>query len=313
MTLGGDIAAQLHRNMCDHPGFGYSWAERYGGPEIVVWTVAGRSYAFNVGDYDCSSSAGTVWRKILEGTPFEGVLDGAPSTHYMKDVYLASGLFEWWDWWDATPGDLMLNSGYHVAVAQPYGELSEFSSNEYGGAYGGQRGDQTGWESHVCSRYNYPWDGCLHYNGGADKYLTMEDDMKRIFNGGGKVYRLYDPKSGKHMLTLDENERNVLVGSGWGDEGVAFAAPRGGTSAVFRMLHPNSGGHFFTADFDEAAGLQDQGWKYEGVQWFGKDNGSDVFRLYNPNGGDHFWTASAKERDDLKKAGWQYEGVAWRV
>lgn len=313
MTLGGDIAAQLHRNMCDHPGFGYSWAERYGGPEIVVWTVAGRNYAFNVGDYDCSSSAGTVWRKVLEGTPFEGVLDGAPSTHYMRDVYLESGLFEWWDWWDATPGDLMLNSGSHVAIAQPYGELSEFSSNEYGECYGGQRGDQTGWESHVCARYNYPWDGCLHYNGGADKYLVLEDDMKRIFNGGGDIHRLYDPNSGKHMYTVDNGEKDALAGAGWKYEGVAFKAPKGGTVAIYRMLNPNNGAHMFTADFDEASGMQDGGWKYEGVQFFGADKGTDVHRLYNPNAADHFWTADAKERDSLKKAGWQYEGVAWRV
>ena len=95
MSLGGDIAAQLHRNMCDHPGFGYSWEERYGGPDVVVWTVAGHNYAFNVGDYDCSSSSCTVWQKVLEGTPYEGALDGATYTGNMRSVFLDSGLFEW--------------------------------------------------------------------------------------------------------------------------------------------------------------------------------------------------------------------------
>ena len=25
-----NVAAQIHANMCDDPGFGYSWGERYG-------------------------------------------------------------------------------------------------------------------------------------------------------------------------------------------------------------------------------------------------------------------------------------------
>jgi len=165
-----EIAAYIHRRMCEDNRFGYSWEERYGAfPE--TWVIDGRPYEISVGDYDCSSSTITAWQKALEGTPYEGALEGATYTGNMRDVFVGSGLFEWHDMsFLAEPGDLYLNEVNHVAMCQTqYPDvLSEFSGNEYGGAYGGQRGDQTGWESHICDYYDYPWNGILHYNGKAD-------------------------------------------------------------------------------------------------------------------------------------------------
>jgi hypothetical protein len=34
-------------------------------------------------------------------------------------------------------------------------------------------------------------------------------------------YRVYNPNSGLHHWTMDQNERDVLVGYGWNDEGIA--------------------------------------------------------------------------------------------
>ena len=31
-----NIAAQIHANMCNDPGFGYSWSERYGNSADIV-------------------------------------------------------------------------------------------------------------------------------------------------------------------------------------------------------------------------------------------------------------------------------------
>ena len=201
MSSMGDRAARLHRFMCEHPGFGYSWGERYGGPE----TVDVEGVTLNVGDYDCSSSVITVWRKLLEGTPYAGALDGATYTGNMRAVFCGSGLFEWVDVSRARPGDLYLNEASHVAMCQPGGQLSEFSINEHGGVYGGQRGDQTGWESHLAGTYSYPWDGCLHYNGKLDGAASAGNKRRRrkmecIIRPNGENYLVYFDGTEAHPL-----------------------------------------------------------------------------------------------------------------
>ena len=35
------------------------------------------------------------------------------------------------------------------------------------------------------------------------------------------LYRLYNPNDGLHHWTMDSNERDVLIGFGWIDEGIA--------------------------------------------------------------------------------------------
>lgn len=170
-----EIAAAIHRRMCEDDRFGYSWEERYGATR-EVWTIGGEKVAIRVGDYDCSSSTITAWKLALAGTAYEGKLDGATYTGNMRGVFLKSGLFEWKPMsFDAQPGDLYLNEANHVAMCQQNDAsadiLSEFSGNEYGGAYGGRRGDQTGYEAHIGGYYDYPWDGILHYNGKADGYV----------------------------------------------------------------------------------------------------------------------------------------------
>lgn len=176
-----DVAAQIHYNMCMDPGFGYSWAERYGDVnDPVYYEIGGQTYGpIYRGDYDCSSSYITAWRAALRPTKFNGCLDGASYTGNIMPVFLGSGLFEAWDTasTSAERGDGYLNIENHVAMCQdggngdgPFGWdcLTEFSSNEFFGAYGGVRGDQTGWESHLTGYYWYPWDVTIHYNGGAD-------------------------------------------------------------------------------------------------------------------------------------------------
>ena len=156
------LAADIHRRMVEDDRFGYSWAERYGStPE--TWDVDGVPITINVGDYDCSSSTITAWKLALRAGGYS--LNGATYTGNMKSAFLATGLFKWVDWQKAERGDLLLNEGNHVAMCQGGMKLSEFSINEFGGTYGGVRGDQTGREARMNNIYNYPWDGCLHYIG----------------------------------------------------------------------------------------------------------------------------------------------------
>ena len=298
-------AANIHRFMCDHPGFGYSWEERYGGPD----QVAVEGVALNVGDYDCSSSTITAWRKALEGTSYAGSLDGATYTGNMRRVFVNSGLFDWVPVENAEPGDLYLNESNHVAMCQPDGTLSEFSSNEYGGCYGGERGDQTGWESHVTGYYSYPWDGCLKYNGVADE----EEDMYDVFvpSAGAPIHRLFNAATGEHFYTCAEDEKNGLVAQGWAYEGVAWKCPDP-QAAVFRMWMPG-GKHFFTASFDEAQGLTKNRWKCEGVPFFAKREGTPVLRAFHPQTGDHFLTTDKGEFATALSNGYQDEGTAFYV
>lgn len=139
------------------------------------------------------------------------------------------------------------------------------------------------------------------------------DDLQYVYNGGGDVYRLYNPNGGKHFFTLSGGERDNLVNSGWSDEGVAWTAPRSAEIPVYRMYNPGNGDHFFTQDFGTCRDLQDAGWAYEGVPFFTNRDGRPVFRLYNPNSGEHFYTASEAERNNLQFAGWDYEGVAFNA
>ena len=167
------IAAATHARMCNDPRFGYSWEERWGHtPE--KWTIGGSTFSMNVGDYDCSSSTITAWRKALTGTKYAHALDDATYTGNMREVFVGSGLFEWKPMsFLAEPGDLYLNEENHVAMCQTQvpDVLSEFSWGD-NGAYGNRRGDQDGGESSVHAYYDYPWDGILHYNGKADTVTT---------------------------------------------------------------------------------------------------------------------------------------------
>lgn len=164
-----ETAAAIHYRMVTDDRFGYSWEERFGAnPE--TWAIDGKQYSIRVGDYDCSSSCITAWAIALRGTAHEGCLEDATYTGNMREAFLGSGLFEWKPLsFIASPGDLYLNEANHVAMCQTQvpDVLSEFSWGD-NGAYGNQRGDQSGWEAHVCDYYDYPWDGILHYNGKAD-------------------------------------------------------------------------------------------------------------------------------------------------
>jgi len=174
-----EVAAKIHQRMCDDDGFGYSWEERYGtSTDKVTWVIEGRKYTLNRGDYDCSSSVITAWKMALQGTKYEGKLDGAVTTRDMRSVFKASGLFEVWDTAKtyAVRGDVYLNDQNHTAICQdggtgdgPYGKdmLSEFCWGDKG-AYGNKRGDQSGFEAYVHEYYDYPWSCTLHYNGKAD-------------------------------------------------------------------------------------------------------------------------------------------------
>ena len=200
-----NVAATIMQRMCDDDGFGYSWDERYGtSADKVKWSIEGRTYTLNRGDYDCSSAVITAWKMALQGTPYEGRLDGATYTGNMRSVFLNSGLFEMWDTdtTEAVRGDVYLNDVHHAAMCLDgghdnvlgYDALGEFCINEKGGVHGGQRGDQTGFEAYVHAFYEYPWTCTLHYNGKADTVAKAASPTQT-----GKT----SPATGRAKLAVD--------------------------------------------------------------------------------------------------------------
>lgn len=81
------------------------------------------------------------------------------------------------------------------------------------------------------------------------------------------VYRLYNPNSGEHFYTTDENERTYLSGCGWKYEGLGWYAPKHEESQpVYRLFSPRAGDHHYTTDAREVEVLASKyEWKYEGI------------------------------------------------
>ena len=179
-----DVAARIHYDMVTDERNGYNqeptrWGGNWGGEKTL--RINDRDYTYALGDYDCSSSAITAWRLALQGTPYEGALDGATYTADMEEAFLASGLF-YSDLSAARRGDLYLTAGDHTAMCQDGGHddvygfdsLSEFNRNENHAASWGEPGDQDGYESVFRAYYDRPWQTVLHYNHKAD-YDIGED------------------------------------------------------------------------------------------------------------------------------------------
>lgn len=230
MTARNIIARDIHRRMVDDNRFGYSWGERWGASN-EQWNVDGQTFTMSVGDYDCSSSTIQAWRKALLGTKYAGALDGATYTGNMRSVFTRSGLFEWKPMsFLAEPGDLYLNESSHVAMCytQHPDILTEFCINEFGGTYGGQRGDQTGGEAAVHNYYDYPWDGILHYNGKADGGAPAKPKQNpgQAYNNAGLHYRVHVSEEG-WLDSVRDGQQAGTTGNALAVEALKISPPSG--------------------------------------------------------------------------------------
>ncbi|MGN0255739.1 MAG: GBS Bsp-like repeat-containing protein [Chordicoccus sp.] len=146
---------------------------------------------------------------------------------------------------------------------------------------------------------------------------TMEFINSTTFNVTGydtrEMERYYNPNSGEHFYTCNEDEESVLIDAGWNWEGTAWTAPTQG-APIYRLYNPNAGDHHYTGSTKERDHLVSVGWRYEGIAWHTPSSGVPVYRLYNPNctgAGAHHYTTNEKEKNDLVALGWRYEGIAW--
>lgn len=128
------------------------------------------------------------------------------------------------------------------------------------------------------------------------------------------MYRVYNPNSGEHFYTSDENEKNHLTTLGWKDEGLGWNAPKESNTPVYRLYNINSGDHHYTTDMLEKDNLVMIGWSYEGIGWYSDDEKAvPLYRSYNPNAttGSHHYTKDQDEHNYLISVGWSDEGIAW--
>ena len=158
------------------------------------------------GDYDCSSAVITAYRHAgLD-------LYGATYTGNMKAVFMNNGFIDVTGYVNLNygtglvRGDVLLNEVHHTAMYIGDGQEAEASINEFGGATGGQPGDQTGREVLIRPYRNYPWDCVLRYLGSAPERYRP-------------VLRLYD--SGDIVMTLqtllNENGADLDVDGEFGN------------------------------------------------------------------------------------------------
>lgn len=213
--------------------------------------------------------------------------------HYASYGWLSNGLLN---------GNTLGNKNIWVA-AYPY----NLSADNYYTAYGAWQ-----WSSLVTfPSVNGTFDVSADYTGIFQADTSEGSNPDTSPAGTDAMYRLYNPNSGEHFYTRDNNEKNNLTQAGWRYEGVAWNAPQNG-NPVYRMYNPNAGDHHYTLNTSERDSLKKAGWRYEGISWY-SGGGQLLYRLYNPNArtGTHHYTLNTNERDNLTQVGWRYEGVAW--
>lgn len=130
------------------------------------------------------------------------------------------------------------------------------------------------------------------------------------------IFCRYNPNSGEHFFTADQQEADSLTALGWKDEGTVWKTPGLSEIPVYRLYNPNAGDHHYTASAEEHGKLVKAGWNDEGVSWYAADQSCvPVYRAYNPNAkaGAHHYMAELSEYETLKEAGWRQEGTAWNV
>ncbi len=141
------------------------------------------------------------------------------------------------------------------------------------------------------------------------------------------VYRFWSPVFGGHFYTMNEEEKNNIIGglsAYWTYEGVAYDAytrQPSGTLPVYRFWSPVFAGHFYTMNEEErnniSGGLSAY-WTYEGVAWYAYPTqvaGTvPIYRFWSSRLNHHFFTASEEEKNNViasLSAYWTYEGVAY--
>lgn len=178
---------------------GYSQTNRWGSPD--TWS-----------DYDCSSLVISAWQAA--GVPVKD--KGASYTGNMYNVFIKCGFKDVTSKINLSTGsgliagDVLLNHTDHTAMMISKTQLAQASIDENGGISGGKVGDQTGYEIHIRSYYNYPWNCVLRY---PEELKTLD---KSGYKKGDKTIGVFAFKQllliakSKKMITASLNNDNTF-------------------------------------------------------------------------------------------------------
>ncbi len=141
------------------------------------------------------------------------------------------------------------------------------------------------------------------------------------------VYRFWSPVFSGHFFTMNEEEKNNIIGglsNYWTYEGIAYYAYTGQaveTLPVYRFWSPVFAGHFYTMNEGEKNYIISDlsaYWTYEGIAWCAYPtqvvDTVPVYRFWSPVYAHHFFTINETEKSNIisaLSAYWTYEGIAY--
>lgn len=192
-------AVDYMKQIANDSKHGYSQTSRWGNPK--TWS-----------DYDCSSLVISAWQAA--GVPVKD--KGATYTGNMYNVFIKCGFKDVTSKINLSTGsgliagDVLLNHTDHTAMMISKSQLAQASIDEKGGISGGKVGDQTGYEIHIRSYYNYPWNCVLRY---PEELKTLD---KTGYKKGDKTIGVFAFKQllliakSKKMITASLNNDNTF-------------------------------------------------------------------------------------------------------
>ena len=192
-------AVDYMKDIANDSKHGYSQISRWGSPD--TWS-----------DYDCSSLVISAWQ--ASGVPVKD--KGATYTGNMYNAFIKCGFKDVTSKINLSTGagliagDVLLNHTDHTAMMINDTQLAQASIDEKGGISGGKVGDQTGYEIHIRSYYNYPWNCVLR----LPAELTVLD--KTGYKKGQKTIGVLALKQllllakAKGLITAKLNNDNVF-------------------------------------------------------------------------------------------------------
>ena len=170
---------------------GYDQSSRWGNP-----------------DYDCSSLVISAYKQA--GVPLTSTYTGNMKADFLNhgfelvNVNLATGA-------GLEPGDVLLHERNHTAMYIGNGKIVHATGNEYGGATGGQPGDQTGREICVANYFNYSpggWDCVLRYKQSAPE---PKPSGEYIVQSGDSLWAIAEKLLGNGARYTEIMELNGLT------------------------------------------------------------------------------------------------------
>jgi hypothetical protein len=158
-------------------------------------------------------------------------------------------------------------------------------------------------------------------NGCPSPGYTIEKLSYFLTDNGGSpgsttVSRLYNPKTGDHLLSISSVEIGSALNAGYFSETpsafLAHTTAQSGGTAIYRYFNVKTGDHLYSTSASElGAGYVSEG----AVFYFSSAADVPVDRLYSPSRGDHFYTANPDETNAVGclKPTYFYEGVNFRA